>query len=57
MVSRAYERNKALNNASYFNADDVIDPPDTRFGVASLLRSIRPPAPRAGTKRSAIDGW
>ena len=48
---------KALNNASHFGVDDAIDPADSRWWVASLLRSIRPPAPREGKKRPAIDAW
>jgi acetyl/propionyl-CoA carboxylase alpha subunit/acetyl-CoA carboxylase carboxyltransferase component len=57
MVARAYERGKALNNASGFGVDDAIDPADSRRWVAGLLRSIRPPPPRAGKKRPAIDAW
>jgi acetyl-CoA carboxylase carboxyltransferase component len=57
MVARAYERGKAINNASGFGVDDAIDPADSRPWVAGLLRSIRPPPPRAGKKRPAIDAW
>ena len=57
MVARAYERGKALNNASGFGIDDAIDPAETRFWLANLLSSIRPPAPRDGKKRPAIDAW
>jgi acetyl/propionyl-CoA carboxylase alpha subunit/acetyl-CoA carboxylase carboxyltransferase component len=56
-VARAYEQSKALNNAASFGVDDAIDPADSRRWVASLLRSIRPPAPRTGKKRLAIDAW
>jgi acetyl/propionyl-CoA carboxylase alpha subunit/acetyl-CoA carboxylase carboxyltransferase component len=56
-VAAAYERGKALNNATGFGIDDTIDPAETRFWVASLLRSIRPPAPRTGKKRPMIDAW
>jgi acetyl-CoA carboxylase carboxyltransferase component len=56
-VARAYEASKALNNASGFGIDDTIDPADTRWWLASLLRSIRPPAQREGKKRAAIDAW
>ena len=55
MVARAYERSKALNNASLFAIDETIDPADSRWWVASLLRVVRPPLPRAGKKRPAID--
>jgi len=56
-VAAAYERGKALNNATGFGVDDAIDPSESRFWVASLLRSIRPPPPREGKKRPAIDAW
>lgn len=57
MVADAYERARALNEASTFGVDDTIDPADTRRWVAGLLRSIRPPALRPGKKRSAVDAW
>jgi acetyl-CoA carboxylase carboxyltransferase component len=57
MVARAYENGKAINNASGFGIDDAIDPAETRYWLANLLASIRPPAPREGKKRSAIDAW
>ncbi|MEX1104235.1 MAG: carboxyl transferase domain-containing protein, partial [Dehalococcoidia bacterium] len=57
MVAQAYERGKALNQATFFGIDDTIDPADSRRWVATLLASIRPPAPRTGKKRSAIDAW
>ncbi|HXH21536.1 MAG TPA: carboxyl transferase domain-containing protein [Dehalococcoidia bacterium] len=56
-VAAAYERGKAVNNATSFGIDDAIDPAETRFWVASLLRSLRPPPPREGKKRPAIDAW
>ncbi len=57
MVARAYEGAKALNNASHFGIDDAIDPADSRFWLASLLRSFRPAPRPAGKKRPAIDAW
>jgi acetyl/propionyl-CoA carboxylase alpha subunit/acetyl-CoA carboxylase carboxyltransferase component len=56
-VAQAYERGKALNNATGFGIDDAIDPAETRFWVSSLLRSIRPKPPREGKKRANIDAW
>ncbi len=56
-VARAYEASKAINNATGFGIDDTIDPADSRRWLASLLRSIRPPAPRAEKKRPMIDAW
>jgi len=37
-VAQLYERGKALNAASLFEIDDVIDPADTRFVIAAALR-------------------
>jgi acetyl/propionyl-CoA carboxylase alpha subunit/acetyl-CoA carboxylase carboxyltransferase component len=56
MVANAYEHGKALNYAALFGIDDTIDPADSRWWVASLLRSIRV-VPRHGKKRAAIDAW
>ena len=56
MVANAYEHGKALNYASLFGIDDTIDPADSRWWVASLLRSIRV-VHRHGKKRAAIDAW
>lgn len=56
-VARMYEHGKALNTASFFEIDDVIDPADTRRWIAAILESS-PPAPhRAGKKRPNIDTW
>ena len=57
MVARAYQGGKALNQAAYFAIDDTIDPADTRWWLANLLSSIRPPVLRTGKKRPAIDAW
>ncbi len=57
MVARAYERGGALNTASHFEIDDVIDPADSRPWVASALRSSPLPAQRTRKKRPCIDTW
>jgi acetyl-CoA carboxylase carboxyltransferase component len=57
MVARAYERGKALNQASLFEVDDAIDPAETRDWLTGLLRSIRPGPPRTTKKRPNIDAW
>jgi acetyl-CoA carboxylase carboxyltransferase component len=57
MVAGMYERGKALNTASLFEIDDVIDPADTRRWIMAALRSAPPPAPRTGKKHSWIDTW
>ncbi len=59
MVDRMYQHGKALNAASHFEIDDVIDPADTRRWLATLLRSTAPvPAWSARPKKRAnIDTW
>jgi acetyl-CoA carboxylase carboxyltransferase component len=57
MVDRMYEVGKAVNVASHFEIDDVIDPADTRRWISALLAAAPPPAVRAGKKRPNIDTW
>lgn len=57
MVERMYERGKAVNTASHFEIDDVIDPTDSRRWTAAALRSVPTRAPRAGKKRPSVDTW
>jgi acetyl-CoA carboxylase carboxyltransferase component len=57
LVSKAYEHGKALNTATHFEIDDVIDPAETRHWIMSALRSAPPPAPRTNKKRPCIDTW
>jgi acetyl-CoA carboxylase carboxyltransferase component/biotin carboxyl carrier protein len=57
MVARAYAHGKALNTATHFEIDDVIDPADSRPWVLAALRSAPPPAPRAHKKRPCVDTW
>ncbi len=57
MVDRMYEIGKAVNVASHFEIDDVIDPADTRRWISAILEAA-PPAPRRqGKKRPNIDTW
>ncbi len=57
MVDRMYLVGKAVNVASHFEIDDVIDPADTRRWISAILRAA-PPAPRReGKKRPNIDTW
>ena len=56
-VAEMYERGKALNAASHFEIDDVIDPAETRRWISAILNSAPPPAARAGKKRPNIDTW
>jgi acetyl-CoA carboxylase carboxyltransferase component len=57
MVALAYEKGKALNMASYFEIDDVIDPADTRALIVNTLRAVPAPSPRTGKKRPNVDAW
>jgi len=57
MVDMAYEMGKAVNAASHFEFDDVIDPMESRQWITSALRSAPSPAPRAGKKRPCVDAW
>ena len=57
MVQRMYEHGKALNAASHFEIDDVIDPADSRRWITAAFAAAPPPAPRAGKKRPNIDTW
>jgi acetyl-CoA carboxylase carboxyltransferase component/biotin carboxyl carrier protein len=57
MVARAYEHGKAVNTASHFEIDDVIDPADSRRWISRALRSVPPPPERTGKKRPNIDTW
>jgi acetyl-CoA carboxylase carboxyltransferase component len=57
MVARMYEHGKAVNTASHFEIDDVIDPVDSRRWIAGALRSASVRAPAAGKRRPCIDTW
>jgi acetyl-CoA carboxylase carboxyltransferase component len=57
MVATMYQRGKAINNASHFGVDDVIDPADSRRWIAAGLRSSAPAEPRSGKKYPYIDSW
>ena len=46
MVERMYEHGKAVNMASYFEIDDVIDPADTRRWITTMLTASPPAPPR-----------
>ncbi|MGH9084063.1 MAG: carboxyl transferase domain-containing protein, partial [Acidimicrobiales bacterium] len=57
MVERMYDHGKALNAASHFEIDDVIDPADSRRWISSAFAAAPAPAPRDGKKRPNIDTW
>jgi acetyl/propionyl-CoA carboxylase alpha subunit len=56
-VAEAYDWASALNGATVFEFDDVIDPTDTRRWIAQGLASAPQPAARAGKKRAWVDTW
>ncbi|MBU3915496.1 ATP-grasp domain-containing protein [bacterium] len=57
MVKMAYEHGEALNMASHFEIDDVIDPAESRHIIIRTLCSVPSPAPRIKKKRPCIDTW
>ncbi|HEY2663557.1 MAG TPA: carboxyl transferase domain-containing protein, partial [Candidatus Binataceae bacterium] len=57
MVERMYQHGKAVNVASTFEIDDVIDPADSRKWIATGLRAAPPASPTTGKKRPCIDTW
>jgi acetyl/propionyl-CoA carboxylase alpha subunit/acetyl-CoA carboxylase carboxyltransferase component len=57
LVERMYNRGKAVNTASHFEIDDVIDPQASREWIMTALRAVPPPAPRSGKKRPCVDPW
>jgi acetyl-CoA carboxylase carboxyltransferase component len=57
MVAEAYARGKAINTASFFELDGVIDPMETRLWLTNGLRAMPPVAPRTGKKHAFVDTW
>jgi acetyl/propionyl-CoA carboxylase alpha subunit/acetyl-CoA carboxylase carboxyltransferase component len=57
MVERMYRHGKAVNTASHFEIDDVIDPMESRAWITRALRSLPPAPPRNEKKRPSIDTW
>ncbi len=57
MVDRMYRHGKAVNMASHFEIDDVIDPLESRFWISRALKSAPPVAARTGKKRPMVDTW
>ena len=57
MVERMYRHGKAVNTASHFEIDDVIDPADSRRWITSALASAPAPKLRRRKKRPCIDPW
>ncbi len=57
MVARMYQHGKAVNTASHFEIDDVIDPVESRRWIVAGLRSVPSSPPRTGKKRPCVDTW
>jgi acetyl-CoA carboxylase carboxyltransferase component len=57
MVEAAYQMGKALNMASYFEIDDVIDPAETRDLVTRVLLQAPRAADRPSGRRHYVDAW
>jgi acetyl-CoA carboxylase carboxyltransferase component len=57
MVGRMYEVGKAVNYASSFEIDDVIDPAASRDWILAGLEGAPEPASRSGKKRPCVDTW
>jgi acetyl/propionyl-CoA carboxylase alpha subunit/acetyl-CoA carboxylase carboxyltransferase component len=57
MVAAAYEQGKALNYASSYHIDEVIDPADTRRWIVGTLRAVPPAPKRIEKKLRWIDAW
>ena len=60
MVADSYARGAAINTATYFEIDDVIDPAETRALVAAVI--LRPGAGQRATslpeqRRRFVDSW
>jgi acetyl-CoA carboxylase carboxyltransferase component len=57
LLEAAYRNGKALNAATHFEIDDVIDPAETRARVLAVLRAAPPPPARKEKKRPCVDAW
>ncbi|NOT58526.1 MAG: ATP-grasp domain-containing protein [Deltaproteobacteria bacterium] len=57
MVAGLYQRGKALNVATHFAIDDVIDPAESRRWITGALRSTPVGTRRTTKKYPFIDSW
>ncbi len=57
MVDKMYQVGKAVNIASHYEIDDVIDPVDSRRWISAILQAVPAPPARTGKKRANIDTW
>jgi acetyl-CoA carboxylase carboxyltransferase component len=56
-VESMYQHGKAVNYATAFEIDDVIDPVASRHWIMAGLKATPAPVPREGKKRPCIDTW
>ncbi len=56
-VAQMYDRGKAVNFATAFEIDEVIDPMETRHWITSALEAAPEPVKREGKKKPFIDTW
>ena len=57
LVAQSYLNGGALEMASKFVIDDVIDPAETRRWVLQILTAAPPPEPPPGHRRQLVDSW
>jgi acetyl-CoA carboxylase carboxyltransferase component len=57
LLAAAYRNGKALNAATQFEIDDVIDPAETRSRLLAILGAAAPAPARPGKKRPCVDTW
>jgi len=57
LVAAVREQSTALNMATHFEIDDVIDPAETRGRISLTLRALPVPGPQPGRRRTLIDAW
>ena len=57
MVGRMYQHGKALNAASHFEVDDVIDPADSRRWITAMVTTATTTEAAGRKRRPNIDTW
>jgi acetyl-CoA carboxylase carboxyltransferase component len=57
LVAQSYEKGKALNMASHFEIDAVVDPMETRQWILGALRSLPANATSNSQRHPSLDPW